>query len=259
MPNGRCRLHGGLSTGPRTPEGLARSRRARWKHGRYSAEAKREYRRLKAECHAFNFAVAALLAGGSLRMGSIPKQRQDRWLCPFSRDRLSRPSFADLHLTAVGMPVHLERQLLQSRHGLVCGKTAGSLLPRPRQPREDRRVEVSPLLRQPALVQCTTASAPSITGVRAMRRISLRAASAAESAFLCRVASAALFGNSAEHHCSRNVLIAWGPSGSIRAWANPDSTTLSMYCRCPTALRARYSPSAREEAAWSTANVRKHP
>ncbi|MDF2972517.1 MAG: hypothetical protein K0R61_2967 [Microvirga sp.] len=22
MPNGRCRLHGGLSTGPRTPEGL---------------------------------------------------------------------------------------------------------------------------------------------------------------------------------------------------------------------------------------------
>ncbi len=36
----RCRLHGGLSTGPRTAEGLARSRRARWKHGRYSAEAR---------------------------------------------------------------------------------------------------------------------------------------------------------------------------------------------------------------------------
>lgn len=38
----RCRLHGGLSTGPRTPEGLARSRRARWIHGRYSEEAKAE-------------------------------------------------------------------------------------------------------------------------------------------------------------------------------------------------------------------------
>jgi hypothetical protein len=37
MPNGRCRLHGGLSTGPRTPAGLARSRRARWKHGGRSA------------------------------------------------------------------------------------------------------------------------------------------------------------------------------------------------------------------------------
>jgi hypothetical protein len=36
MPNGRCRLHGGLSTGPRTQEGLERSRRARWKHGFYS-------------------------------------------------------------------------------------------------------------------------------------------------------------------------------------------------------------------------------
>ena len=35
----RCRLHGGRSTGPRTPEGLERSRKARWKHGRYLAEA----------------------------------------------------------------------------------------------------------------------------------------------------------------------------------------------------------------------------
>ena len=43
MPNGRCRLHGGLSTGPRTPEGLARSRRANWKHGLYSQQAKAEW------------------------------------------------------------------------------------------------------------------------------------------------------------------------------------------------------------------------
>jgi hypothetical protein len=33
-------MHGGLSTGPRTPEGLARSRRAHWIHGRYSREAR---------------------------------------------------------------------------------------------------------------------------------------------------------------------------------------------------------------------------
>jgi hypothetical protein len=48
MKNGRCKFHGGLSTGPRTPEGLERSRRARWKHGAYSQEAKamlRESRR----------------------------------------------------------------------------------------------------------------------------------------------------------------------------------------------------------------------
>src|ERR1022692_1003755 len=42
MCNGRCRMHGGASTGPRTPEGLARSRRANWKHGLYSTEAKAE-------------------------------------------------------------------------------------------------------------------------------------------------------------------------------------------------------------------------
>ncbi|MET0529950.1 MAG: HGGxSTG domain-containing protein [Microvirga sp.] len=40
MGNGRCRMHGGLSTGPRTADGLARSRRSNWKHGYYSAQAK---------------------------------------------------------------------------------------------------------------------------------------------------------------------------------------------------------------------------
>jgi hypothetical protein len=40
MRNGRCRMHGGKSTGPRTPEGLERSRRANWKHGAYSREVR---------------------------------------------------------------------------------------------------------------------------------------------------------------------------------------------------------------------------
>src|SRR5262245_65953930 len=40
MPNGRCKLHGGKSTGPRTPEGLERSRRANWKHGHFPGKAK---------------------------------------------------------------------------------------------------------------------------------------------------------------------------------------------------------------------------
>src|SRR5262245_42975620 len=47
MPNGRCKLHGGKSTGPRTPEGLERSRRANWKHGYYSREAKAERSRVR--------------------------------------------------------------------------------------------------------------------------------------------------------------------------------------------------------------------
>jgi len=39
MLNGRCRMHGGKSTGPRTLEGLERSRMANFKHGLYSAES----------------------------------------------------------------------------------------------------------------------------------------------------------------------------------------------------------------------------
>jgi len=53
MPNGRCRLHGGLSTGPKTAEGIERIRRAVTKHGRCSqaAKAKRaEYRNLLRDC-----------------------------------------------------------------------------------------------------------------------------------------------------------------------------------------------------------------
>jgi hypothetical protein len=37
MANGRCRLHGGKSTGPKTSQGLERTRKGNWKHGLYSA------------------------------------------------------------------------------------------------------------------------------------------------------------------------------------------------------------------------------
>ena len=53
MPNGRCRLHGGLSTGPKTAEGIERIRQAVTKHGRYSKQARQErddYRSLLDRC-----------------------------------------------------------------------------------------------------------------------------------------------------------------------------------------------------------------
>jgi hypothetical protein len=56
MRNGRCRLHGGLSTGPRTPEGLERSRKARWVHGERSEEALLRGRHLRL--------IRKLLTGG---------------------------------------------------------------------------------------------------------------------------------------------------------------------------------------------------
>lgn len=49
MANGRCRLHGGLSTGPKTPEGIERIRRAVTKHGQYSKQEileRQHYRKL---------------------------------------------------------------------------------------------------------------------------------------------------------------------------------------------------------------------
>src|SRR5216683_4808653 len=47
MKNGRCRLHGGLSTGAKTAEGIERIRRAVTKHGRYSSAAKAERRYIR--------------------------------------------------------------------------------------------------------------------------------------------------------------------------------------------------------------------
>jgi len=41
MANGRCRIHGGASTGPRTAQGVENIRKAQTKHGQRSAEAVR--------------------------------------------------------------------------------------------------------------------------------------------------------------------------------------------------------------------------
>ena len=53
MPNGRCRLHGGLSTGPKTPEGIERIKQAVTKHGAYAKQARAErehYRNVFRHC-----------------------------------------------------------------------------------------------------------------------------------------------------------------------------------------------------------------
>ena len=53
--NGRCALHGGKSTGARTPEGLRRISEANLKHGRYTKdklERKRRAAEVGRECRA---------------------------------------------------------------------------------------------------------------------------------------------------------------------------------------------------------------
>ena len=49
MANGRCRFHGGRSTGPRTAAGLERSREARLTHGFYVKQL-REHRKYVRAC-----------------------------------------------------------------------------------------------------------------------------------------------------------------------------------------------------------------
>jgi hypothetical protein len=53
MKNGRCRLHGGKSTGPKTPEGIERIRQAHLKHGEYTKKAIKERK-------AFNYLLRQL-------------------------------------------------------------------------------------------------------------------------------------------------------------------------------------------------------
>lgn len=82
MRNGRCRMHGGLSTGPRTPGGLAHLQRARRTHGFCGAKI-RTLRREAAQT-AQNLAYLVHLArdlcrrrpASSLGMGSIEQNRR---------------------------------------------------------------------------------------------------------------------------------------------------------------------------------------
>jgi hypothetical protein len=60
MPNGRCHMHGGAATGPRTAEGRERCRAAPWKHGRRAAEA-REAARLRGEARRLIAALRRLI------------------------------------------------------------------------------------------------------------------------------------------------------------------------------------------------------
>jgi hypothetical protein len=62
MAAGRCRMHGGASTGPKTATGLEQSRKARWRHGRRSAES-RAAARERGEARAVLIALRRLLDG----------------------------------------------------------------------------------------------------------------------------------------------------------------------------------------------------
>ena len=60
MANGRCRFHGGKSTGPTTADGVERARQAALRHGFYTDEAKAERRGARAALVALRAALASV-------------------------------------------------------------------------------------------------------------------------------------------------------------------------------------------------------
>jgi hypothetical protein len=89
----RCRMHGGRSTGPRTPEGLARVRAARTIHGRYSAQARAHERHVLAVFRRGQVLLAAVRCGDRLppdladRLNRVPPVLMPP---PFASGGLSR-------------------------------------------------------------------------------------------------------------------------------------------------------------------------
>jgi hypothetical protein len=78
MKNGRCRMHGGLSTGPRTAEGRARCAAARRTHGFYSAEMVALRRAGAAYCRRMDVLFASLKVRRTAGHGLLPRNLPNR-------------------------------------------------------------------------------------------------------------------------------------------------------------------------------------
>ena len=78
MKNGRCRMHGGLSTGPRSAEGRARCAAARRIHGFYSAEMLALRRAGAAYCRRMDALFAALKVRRTAGHGVLPPNLSNR-------------------------------------------------------------------------------------------------------------------------------------------------------------------------------------
>ena len=78
LPVGRCKLHGGASTGPRTKDGLARLTEARTKHGKFTREKRAEARRFAEEGRQMRAELAELEAW-FVDQGHLDKNWRDQF------------------------------------------------------------------------------------------------------------------------------------------------------------------------------------
>jgi hypothetical protein len=149
MPNGRCRFHGGLSTGPRTAEGLARSRTARFVHGGRTAEiidlrsaAARSARRMKLLLAAAKQGLAANASfphavgegrDGGLSTNAPAGHGLHRSVSPRSLDEVNRKDAkAQSDRVARVVPLHQDKSMIarpqaapeSRRNALLAGAAA---------------------------------------------------------------------------------------------------------------------------------------
>jgi hypothetical protein len=140
MRNGRCRMHGGLSTGPRTAEGRARCAAARRTHGFYSAEIVALRRAAAAHCRRMDSLLAARRARRTAGHGVLPSdvRRQGSGI----RNRpAATPLTPDTRHLSSG----------SAGHGLLPPKSAGT----PPAARPTRRASPRPGLVQRTLLGST--------------------------------------------------------------------------------------------------------
>ena len=119
MKNGRCRMHGGLSTGPRTAAGRARCAAARRTHGFYSAEMVALRRAGTAYCRRMDALFAALKVRRTAGHGVLPRNLRNATVgatpAQSAEGRLSRRS----RPTAEGRPHGTAATAATAGHGLL--------------------------------------------------------------------------------------------------------------------------------------------
>ena len=124
MKNGRCRMHGGLSTGPRTADGRARCAAARRTHGFYSAEMVALRRAGATHCRRMDALFASLRIRRTAGHGVLPRKLHK---APVGATPRGRP-------TADGRPQGPAPRATTAGHGLLPSLSArplDSARPRP--------------------------------------------------------------------------------------------------------------------------------
>src|SRR5208283_896781 len=74
MANGRCRMHGGKSTGVRTPKGLASLARAHTKHGNHGAAARAQHRAQR------TLVIRSLVMAAAMRLRPYLPRELREWI-----------------------------------------------------------------------------------------------------------------------------------------------------------------------------------